>query len=332
MGIQDRDYVRNREGRSVKRERTGLKDRYYWTKHEEIMYQDESLHNQSRKPPRKDRATLVFLAYFSLVISLFIYSSDFSWSKAKRQLMSSLDSVNEDLPASNQKPLERIKPVEIPIISQKPLDQPSSAFLENRPSSIVQAPVGTVSIQADTNGHYRGTLLINNVAMPFLIDTGATQTVVPTKLAYAARLPLGLAFQSNTANGLAVLRNTHINSFKIGNVEVRGLEAATTDHLDEVLVGMNTLKYFRMTQDHNIMTLSLYPEFASVINNSPMNPTPHPKKEIPHEANLFFKNEAVFKAQYKKPPECYNMQNHVTRMFCANDYIRAREAYAALNK
>ena len=38
-------------------------------------------------------------------------------------------------------------------------------------------------------------------------------------------------------------------------------------------------------------------------------------------------NEA-FKAQYKKPSQCYNIQYHEMRVNCANDYIRARADFA----
>lgn len=38
-----------------------------------------------------------------------------------------------------------------------------------------------------------------------------------------------------------------------------------------------------------------------------------------------------FKAQYKKPEECYNMKDHETRMFCANSYIRAKATFKKVN-
>lgn len=34
-----------------------------------------------------------------------------------------------------------------------------------------------------------------------------------------------------------------------------------------------------------------------------------------------------FKAQYQKPVECYNIQNHEMRVNCANHYIRAKAAF-----
>ncbi|WP_331817637.1 hypothetical protein [Methylobacter sp. Wu1] len=37
--------------------------------------------------------------------------------------------------------------------------------------------------------------------------------------------------------------------------------------------------------------------------------------------------KARFKAQYRKPEKCYNVQDNETRVDCANDYIRARKAF-----
>lgn len=190
-----------------------------------------------------------------------------------------------------------------------------------------------VSIRSDASGHYSGTVLINNIPMPFLIDTGATKIAVPASMAYAARLPLGKATQASTANGLAAQRLTHINSFKIGNIEIRNIEASVMSNLDEVLVGMNFLKLFRITQDSNVLTLILSSDDVSTIESVPVAPVPLPQPLIKHEKVPFFsKNEADFKAQYKKPEECYNMKNNATRMHCANAFIAARKAYDALNK
>lgn len=177
--------------------------------------------------------------------------------------------------------------------------------------------------------------------MPFLIDTGATSIIVPTKMAYAARLPLGKAVQASTANGLVSQRLTHINSFKIGNIEVSNLDASANDRLDEVLVGMSFLKLFRMTQDKNVLTLMLSSDMAAIteINStvSILSKQPDIKSELIREnsgkAYISVRNEvADFKAQYKKPPECYDMKDRATRMHCANAFIKAREAYDALNK
>jgi hypothetical protein len=40
---------------------------------------------------------------------------------------------------------------------------------------------------------------------------------------------------------------------------------------------------------------------------------------------------ADFKAHYKKPEQCYNMKDQATRIWCANDFIRARKAWESQN-
>jgi aspartyl protease family protein len=114
---------------------------------------------------------------------------------------------------------------------------------------------GGIILKTDRQGHFRGTVLVNNIPMPFMIDTGATTTAIPAKMATASGLPFGRSIQTHTAGGLVTDRQTHINSLKIGNVEIRNLDAQINEHLDEVLIGMNTLKYFHITQNENTLTL-----------------------------------------------------------------------------
>jgi len=90
-----------------------------------------------------------------------------------------------------------------------------------------------------------------------MIDTGATHTVVPTKMAEAAGLPIGKSIQAETAGGLVAGQLTVINELKIGNAQIDGLEADINEHIDKVLIGMNTLKYFHMTQDESTLTLTI---------------------------------------------------------------------------
>lgn len=133
-------------------------------------------------------------------------------------------------------------PVPAPVIvrKEKPLDLVS----------------GGIILKTDRQGHFRGIALVNNIPMPFLIDTGATKTVIPKRMAIAAGLPFGRFIQASTAGGKVAERETRINSLKIGNAEIRNLDAHISDYLDEVLIGMNTLKYFHMTQSGNTLTLA----------------------------------------------------------------------------
>jgi len=126
-------------------------------------------------------------------------------------------------------------------------------FLNNQPE--IEIIPGGIILKADRNGHFRGTALINSVAMPFVIDTGATQTVIPIKMANLAKLPIGKIGQADTANGVALLLSTRLNTLRLGNAEIRNVNAAINYSIDEVLIGMNTLKLFSMSVKNNTMTL-----------------------------------------------------------------------------
>jgi len=112
-----------------------------------------------------------------------------------------------------------------------------------------------ITLTADSQGHFRGEVLINKVAMPFLIDTGATRTVIPERMAAMAHLPIGKKVETNTAGGKVFAYQTEIDTFIIQGVQIEKLNAQINPHLHEVLIGMNTLKYFNMTLNGPNLTL-----------------------------------------------------------------------------
>jgi aspartyl protease family protein len=135
---------------------------------------------------------------------------------------------------------------------------------------------GGITLKRDRQGHFRGTILINGVPMAFMIDTGATRTVIPRKMAVQASLPIGRTIQTHTAGGEVLSHETHVNKLQIGNAVIRNLPASINHHLKEVLIGMNTLKYFRMVQSGDTLTLvsndyngEIIQEPVAVINNDP---------------------------------------------------------------
>lgn len=143
----------------------------------------------------------------------------------------------------------------------------------------IEPITGGVVLKSDRQGHFRGTALINNVPMPFMIDTGATLTVIPEKMASAAGLPFGRFVQTKTAGGAVYDRETRIGSLKIGNVVIRDLDAHINGHIDQALIGMNTLKHFRMTQNEGTLTLvannqtgsepAIAPAISQPVRNTP---------------------------------------------------------------
>jgi predicted PurR-regulated permease PerM len=99
------------------------------------------------------------------------------------------------------------------------------------------------------------------------------------------------------------------------------------------LVRLAVISYF-MKEIGNL-TQQMLPIKPPADNNQIVH-IPKTKEQIVHEnskqAYVQVKKEVdSFKAQYKKPPECYDMKDDATRIHCANEFIRARKAYEALH-
>jgi clan AA aspartic protease (TIGR02281 family) len=116
---------------------------------------------------------------------------------------------------------------------------------------------GAFVIHGDSRGHFRGNVLVNGINMPFLIDTGATTTTLPFKLAKQANLPIGEQNIVETANGIALGQKSRIAEMKLGNAVLKDTEADINYSLNEVLIGMTTLKHFQVSLESN--TLKLIP-------------------------------------------------------------------------
>lgn len=149
-----------------------------------------------------------------------------------------------------------LQPAPVPTIIQT--SPPAPVTIDPAPTQqrSAQPQTGGAILTADRQGHFRGTVVINGVPMPFMIDTGATTTVIPEKWAPAAKLALGRVIQASTAGGDVAERETRIESLQLGNALIQNLNAHTNPHLNEVLIGMNTLKLFKMVQEGNRLTLT----------------------------------------------------------------------------
>lgn len=126
----------------------------------------------------------------------------------------------------------------------------------HQPVIMTSSDSDNVILQADATGHYRGIALINERSVRFLVDTGATNTVIPIKVADMLGLPMGYSVQTKTAGGLVQDKATNLYSLKIGHIEIRDVYAVINDHVDEMLLGMNMLRLFQINQGNGRMTLS----------------------------------------------------------------------------
>jgi aspartyl protease family protein len=131
----------------------------------------------------------------------------------------------------------------------------------NRALTVFDGPTGeaVVTLQSNRAGHYLASGEINGVEVTFLLDTGATWVAVPERVARLTGLRKGPRSQSVTANGVADTWLTRIDSIRLGPFEMQGVRAAIIPDMpgDEVLLGMNFLKRFKLEQEGEQMRISL---------------------------------------------------------------------------
>ena len=116
----------------------------------------------------------------------------------------------------------------------------------------------TLVLIADSRGHFIDRGFINGKTMQYMVDTGAS--TISMGRADAERL--GLPYQQGTpvlmrtANGTAQGWRIKLDSVRLGDIEVYGLEAVVgPESMPYVLLGNNFLAQFQMTRKGNQMVL-----------------------------------------------------------------------------
>ena len=116
---------------------------------------------------------------------------------------------------------------------------------------IVTDPGGvqSLSVVRSSNGHFNIEANIDGTDVRFLIDTGATGTVLSERDAVRVGIAVdALAFNRpvQTANGLAFEAQTRIDRLEIGPFALRnvGVGVLRDDQLQTSLLGMNVLSRF----------------------------------------------------------------------------------------
>jgi aspartyl protease family protein len=115
-----------------------------------------------------------------------------------------------------------------------------------------------VTLAADTQGHFVSDGAINGNPVRFLVDTGATSVALPARDAER----LGIDFRkgrrgvSNTANGPVTVYRVNLDSVRLGNIELRTVDAIVIENgLDIALLGMTFLNRVEMKREGPTMTL-----------------------------------------------------------------------------
>lgn len=132
-------------------------------------------------------------------------------------------------------------------------------LLGEAPVSIKSATAGQrIVLRADSTGHFGSNGSINGRVMQYMVDTGASFVGIGQPDAER----MGLAFKEgqpvvmSTANGKTQGWRFKLDSVRIGDVEVRGVDAVVTPMaMPYVLLGNSFLGEFQMTRNGTEMVL-----------------------------------------------------------------------------
>lgn len=134
---------------------------------------------------------------------------------------------------------------------------------QNPLSTELDSGIREVVLQQNRQGHYVVSGTVNNIAVLFLLDTGATDVAIPESVALAAGLQRGNASRASTANGVVTVYSTRVDELALGNIVLKGVKASITTSMtgNTILLGMSALRQIEFSQSGNELTLRHYPEF-----------------------------------------------------------------------
>ena len=116
-----------------------------------------------------------------------------------------------------------------------------------------------VVLKADARGNFVSSGQINGRIMQYMVDTGASTVAIGRP--YAQRMGLkfeaqGQSVRMNTANGVAQGWRMRLDSVRVGDVELRGVDAIVTPQpMPYVLLGNSFLREFEMSRNGDEMML-----------------------------------------------------------------------------
>lgn len=116
----------------------------------------------------------------------------------------------------------------------------------------------SVTLAADSTGHFISEGSINGIPIRFIVDTGASSIALPG--AEARRMGIdyrkGQRGVSQTANGPVQIYVLTLETVRLGSIELTGVEAIVIEGgLNVALLGMSFLNRVEMKQEGRTMTL-----------------------------------------------------------------------------
>jgi aspartyl protease family protein len=126
-----------------------------------------------------------------------------------------------------------------------------------RPVTEMATTTRQVALERNRAGHYLVTGNINRQAAEFLLDTGATDVVVPADIAAQLGLKRGRKARAMTANGPITVFETRISELSIGDITLFNVRASINPAMPppQILLGMSALKQIEFVQRGDSLTL-----------------------------------------------------------------------------
>lgn len=122
------------------------------------------------------------------------------------------------------------------------------------------APPRQIVMAMGPGGHYTTIGMVNGQVTTFLVDTGASSVAISQVEAekLGLRYLYGKRIVTQTANGIVPAYVIQLASVRIGQIEVRDIEAVVIPGaLSHVLLGNSFLNRFQMRRENEVMTLEL---------------------------------------------------------------------------
>ncbi|GIZ50660.1 retropepsin-like aspartic protease family protein [Noviherbaspirillum aridicola] len=117
----------------------------------------------------------------------------------------------------------------------------------------------SVTLPADSRGHFMVQGQINGGSVRMLVDTGATLVAMPASEARRLNIDYkrGRTGFVNTANGVAPAYMVRLDRVKVGDIEIHQVDAMVQEQgLDIILLGMSFLNRTEMRRDGQQMVLT----------------------------------------------------------------------------
>ena len=116
-----------------------------------------------------------------------------------------------------------------------------------------------IILVAGTGGHFMTAGQVNGKAVQFMVDTGATTVAMGAQDAERAGVSFktGQPVMMSTANGSVPGYRIKLDSVRVGDVEVFGVDAVVTPQpMPYMLLGNSFLTRFQMLRENDQMTLT----------------------------------------------------------------------------